>query len=178
MDSKIEYIVLKYLGVFLRDFWYIDDEKVDIKGNVIYNVISSYHISIDEIKQLAMNTLNNNTIINVKNIDKEYINLMDIIHKYVVNKIIEDEDNIIELIQDRINMCIINNNEIIKSYMYYENIIKEQIEISKHKEEYLISLAKYEELIGKINEKNKEYEDMLNDIININKNYEIERKKN
>lgn len=187
MNSVIEYISLQFLGVYLKDFWNIDKDKLDNQGKLVYNAINSYNINKEDIMSVIYMTLNGNcnsnpsldTTLSIAKVNMKVKDLADNIHNLITIKLIENQDLIIATIKEKINLYLDNNREIINNYQYNRDMIINNLDNSKHQDVIQEILLEYDNMINKLEEENIKYENMLNYIDNIMKNsYVLERKSN
>ncbi len=178
VDSKLEHISLKYLGVSLDEFAKIDISKLNWYGKIIADVINKYVIDSKEFK------FNNN----LKNLDNnitiiEYINLLnDLINKFnkdLANYLRRHEEEIISLLNIKIMLQIESINTSIHSN--YDRI--DALEIisrnNRHHQHLKNDIKLCQEEITSLNETKDKLINMNADIKHINEIYNLtlQRKK-
>ena len=187
MNSVIEYISLKFLGLYLKDFWSIDKDKLDNQGKLVYNAINSYNINKEDVMSVIYMTLNGNcnsnpnldTTLSITKVNMKVQDLIDNIHNLITIKLIENQDTIIAIIKEKINLYLDNNREIINNYQFNKDMIINNLDNSKHQEVIQEILLEYDNKVYKLEEENIKYENMLDYIDSIIRDaYGLERKNN
>ncbi len=105
VNSKLEHIALKYLGVSLDEFSNIDYSKLNWYGKIIVDVINNYIIDSKNLE--AFNNLNNVSVDNLT--ISEYISLL----KSAIFKFNKDLAKYLRIHEEEI-LCLINAKIILK----------------------------------------------------------------
>ena len=155
----------------------------------MYNVISNFNVSEEDIMTLIINTfygkclynkINDNDIISNLSITKLNIKMdeaVNSVRNLIINKLIDNQDKIIDSIKEKINLFIENNQILIDNYQNRIKITMESLKNSKHQDVVDEIILDYNNMISNIKNENLEYSIMLEEINNILNDFLILKRK-